>query len=609
MKKYLFIAVVAMVSFVGCEKSTFLGEDNYIKPNERPNPGDQITVFEDVEYKLHLDTDVNLLYTVEQIVKGNQVTYEGQKEISSKPFEQKLDLNVAFTATPSMVYVAEEAQLQEVSLLDQASYAGEIESEKTGDFVLTTEKADYTFTFDQNEVVSAAAMWQKLSTANTEFAYAKVKNVSYTEYDAVLDEANSNADSIVYNINLYFNVEVVCAKEPVNNENFTVRVPMVRVYKNGERPDNWETKLENEVYEAEFDVRTKELFTVRQQVSADVVTYKNGEENARESYSYPINLAALFNVNEVVYVDTKEQLAQVSMNGSSHDGDRVDAREDGAFKTTTRSLNYNFRFNEGEVVKSATEFESLNYGEQALDYTSIQNVSYTEYEANLDEAKSNADSTVYNVTLYFDVEVRREKPSLPEAAQTRADAETEVYTVAVPYLRVNMHKEEPKPEEPIDKVIPEAWGNIIGAGISAVPSDDVSGNFAKKCLTIRTDKGAVAVVFNYNDAAPAVANVLGSYFVEGNFSAEYNSGYYTTAANKANYQQNKWAPAIAKDLSDRIAYYRDNTCVRNVRNTTLTMWDWRNGNLSTVVDGYTFNVDNNGVLTIAYNGREIMQLR
>ena len=111
------------------------------------------------------------------------------------------------------------------------------------------------------------------------------------------------------------------------------------------------------------------------------------------------------------------------------------------------------------------------------------------------------------------------------------------------------------------------------------------------------------------NAAPEVSSVLNGYFVKGNFGAEYNSGYFTTTANRGTYSVGKWAPAIAKDLSDRIAYYKDNTCVRNVRNTSLTIWNWRGGNYSTVVDGYGFSVDSNSVLTVTYNGKVVLELR
>jgi hypothetical protein len=163
-------------------------------------------------------------------------------------------------------------------------------------------------------------------------------------------------------------------------------------------------------------------------------------------------------------------------------------------------------------------------------------------------------------------------------------------------------------ERLIDKVIPEAWGTITGAGISAVPSDDESGNFAKKCLTIRTTKGAVAVVFNWDNTIATTSEVLSSNFVEGSFGSSYNSGYFTTSANKGNYAQNIWAPAIAKDGNSSILYYNGDTKVRAINFSTLDMWGWANGH-STVVSGYSFSVDDNGVLTVTKDNTVVMKIR
>jgi hypothetical protein len=170
---------------------------------------------------------------------------------------------------------------------------------------------------------------------------------------------------------------------------------------------------------------------------------------------------------------------------------------------------------------------------------------------------------------------------------------------------------DPTPSTPsvIDKIIPEAWGTIVGAGISAVPSDDLGEgtNVAKKCLTIRTDKGAVAVVFDWN-GEPSTDGVLSGYFVNGTFDETYNSGYWTTSKNHGNYSLGKWAPARACDGSDCIAYFVESTCVRSVLNSTLRMWGWANGT-STVVSGYTLSVDENGTLSVAHNGNVVMTIR
>lgn len=372
----------------------------------------------------------------------------------------------------------------------------------------------------------------------------------------------------------------------------------------------------NASYEAEFETETLSLKTIRQNVYGELVTFKGDEIVEEKEFSSSLNLEALFTAPERVYVDNEKALFNVLMVASSHDGDRMNVKNNEKFATTSRSLNYHFEFNAGEKVAAATEYEQLAYGDTLFVYSSIQNISYVKCEVAENAAKSDDELRVADVILYFNVEVAKNDP--------QAKAEVSTYTVAVPYERA-MDVEQPEqpvqptepekpsepeqPAKPIDRVLPENWGSIIGAGISAVPADQENGQYAQKCLTIRTDKGAVAVVFSMEDAAPEVSSILSGYFVKGNFGAEYNSGYFTTTANRGTYSVGKWAPAIAKDLSDRIAYYKDNTCVRNVRNTSLTIWNWRNGNLSTVVDGYTFSVDSNSMLTVTYNGKVVLQLR
>lgn len=388
-----------------------------------------------------------------------------------------------------------------------------------------------------------------------------------------------------------------------------------------------ETLVENTAYEAEFATKGLALSTVCQRVSGELVTYKGSERVDERNFSSNLNLEALFTAPERVYVDNEKALFNVLMVASSHDGDRMNVKNNEKFATTSRSLNYHFEFNAGEKVAAATEYEQLAYGDTLFVYSSIQNISYVKCEVAENAAKSNDELRVADVILYFNVEVAKNDP--------QAKAEVSTYTVAVPYERaMKVEVEQPEqpvqptepeqpaqptepsqpeqpeePAKPIEKVIPETWGEIIGAAITAVPADQVNGEYAQKCLTIRTSKGAVAVVFSMDAKAPEVSSVLNGYFVKGNFGAEYNSGYFTTTANRGTYSVGKWAPAIAKDLSDRIAYYKDNTCVRNVRNTSLVIWNWRGGNLSTVVEGYGFSVDSNSVLTVTYNGKVVMQLR
>ena len=150
-----------------------------------------------------------------------------------------------------------------------------------------------------------------------------------------------------------------------------------------------------------------------------------------------------------------------------------------------------------------------------------------------------------------------------------------------------------------DKILPLEWGQIEGAGISAVPADAYRGSYAMKCLTIRTEHGAVAVVFDMEEEFPSFEDITNAFFVEGNFGEEYNGGVYL---------KENWEPAISVDMDDRIAYFQGDTCMRNVRFTTLEIWGWRDGNLSTVVENYHFQAED-GLLSVYYDGECIAQIR
>ena len=756
-------------------------------------PAEAITTIQDVEHVGQFATRDNELYTVEQYVQGYWVTTLRDKEIGRQLFKYYLNLNALFEVSPTEVKVDSEAKLSEVSL-KTTSIGDEVESKENKDeFEVLNLLKEYEFTFNEGEVVKAKTVYEKLIGKEGVYSYAMIKSVLYKKYDAVLNEKQTNEDKKVYDIVLYFDVDVVCEDNAELNETYTVTVSYQRVYI-PEKPDTFEIVVENVGYEGEFNTESKRLYTVRQQVNGELVTYKNQtEEVSRESFEKKLNLEALFDISEVVYVDTESQLSEVALAGSSKDGDKVNKTDTNGFTTINRSLNYNFKFNENERVVSSTVYEREHYGEKEFVYSSIDNVSYKNYEAKKNEVKSNADSTVYDIILYFNVRVKRQN-----VEETRNSSENEtIHTVAVPYSRVYKHaastltdllvkkafkdvKREilsattekvsfteyevwslsgEKNAKTISKVlnygfsspqnqtvyttntnystssngkvagsetsakdgnwtvytktngysstadnkvnafnnkysynsqkavykneyyevefgygswsiseagsnigvksgekvyngktyevypyvnnvnyvydvttdtyngagksnveiciekkiepsiVPSAWGKILGAGVSAVPADDVRGDFAKKCICIRTEKGAVAIVFDMSSVVPSMNTVLNGYFVEGKFGAEYNSGFYTTSTNRGKYELNKWAPAIAKDLKDRIAYYDGNTCKANVRYTTLQMWNWRDGNYSTVVDGYDFSVSADGTLTIKYEGKTVMSLR
>lgn len=614
-----FAAAMVMVVVSSCTKeSSFLGTE-YEVSTKTPTTSKVSTKFENSEIiSAKFDTTANKLFTVEQVVEVEKNTYKDNEQTAGESLKKALDLNVIFSAEPVKVNVENEALLSEVSLL--ATNSSEVAANTVTKDSLIDYSQNYSFGFNAGENVKAAADWQAFVVENTTISAGVVKSVSFAKAEVArvynLSETVKAAD-----VNLFFNVEISVEE---HNDSYVVRVPLQRVYTNNTLPTppvedvKSEVKVENTSYEAEFKTAALALSTVRQNVSGELVTYlvkESGNEKVSENnFRRSLNLEALFTAPSRVMVNSEAALKNVKVLSSSHDGDKTNVNTDGRFATTSRSQNFNFKFNENEKVAAATEYEYLAYGDTMFVYSSVQNISYAKCEVKENAAKSSDELKVVDVVLYFNVEVAKNNPE----AKTKAASEVSTYTVAVPYERA-MKVEKPsepeqpaqpeEPAKPIDRILPENWGSIIGAGISAVPADQVNGEYAQKCLTIRTDKGAVAVTFAMENEAPEVASILSGYFVKGNFGAEYNSGYFTTNTNRGTYSVGKWAPAVAKDLSDRIAYYKDNTCVRNVRNTSLVIWNWRGGNISTVVDGYGFSVDSNSVLTITYNGKVVMKLR
>ena len=747
---------------------------------------------EDVAYDYQFDTTVCRLFTVKQRISGNVVSYNNSEILGKETFRRDLNLGATATVNPEKIWVGSESALSQVAMTSQSKGDLAKTTATNGRFTTTSYKQNYQFSFNEGERVYINAAYEALAYGDTTLAHAEISNIAYSHSKSNENVALSNADSTVYNVNLFF-VATVERENGAKIADYVIRVPYMRIYKHVKHDDEYEVKLEDTDYVAEFKSVPAAVETVKQNVSGYEVTYKNGVDLVdKKHFEEPLDLEALFSVPERVMVETEDALQNVKLANSSHDGDKVNVQTNGRFAKTTRSLNYNYRFNENERVSAATQYELLAYGDTVFVYSSIRNITFAKAEVAQNESESSKTLKVADVVLYFDVEIAKNDPDAPKTKANNDNIST--YRVAVPYQRalaiepeedkligkraenvsreivdakteklsftevetwtvsgeksrtvtrnLSRHFSEPSlqwvfyttdkgyntasngsatlrensvkdgnwtvttrymqysstanngvnpfrnvysydfqkavyvdeyytvtfdfanwnitevastvsqqgsnmvkdginylvydyrnnintdyvisgdsykatakadakiaVEVQIDPIIPDEWGKIIGAGISAVPADQVNGQYAQKCLTIRTEKGAVAVVFNMNTKAPEVSNILSGYFVEGNFGAEYNSGYYTTNANRGSYSVNKWAPAIAKDLSDRIAYYKDNTCVRNVRHTTLTMWNWRNGNKSTVVDDYTLSVNATGVLTVTYKGEVVLQIK
>ncbi len=192
------------------------------------------------------------------------------------------------------------------------------------------------------------------------------------------------------------------------------------------------------------------------------------------------------------------------------------------------------------------------------------------------------------------------KPDVPPQDTTRTVQTPADTTTTVPTT----------PATP-DTMFPADFGKLVSFGISEVPAikDDATGvihnaagemqEFKAMCVTF--ENGAIVVVFEKGRVFPTIEEVKAAKFVEGEFSG-YNSGYDPE-------ENGIWLPAIATDESFGIEYTANNKKVRSVLNKTLDKWGWSNrnedGNYSTVVDGYSYSVED-GKMTIRFNEESLI---
>ena len=219
------------------------------------------------------------------------------------------------------------------------------------------------------------------------------------------------------------------------SSNEIVRSKMLVMPIKNDEPVDTEQGIEHDgiKYTCVVGIEDKHLYTIEQKVSGDMVTYsKDNEEIAREAFSKDLNLEVLFNIPEIVYVEKESQLSAVTLIGSSKEGDKEKKREEDGFTITNNTQEYGFRFDAQDRVTASREYEKLQFGSETLPYTHISNISYKSYESSLNEAMTDDDVIVHDVTLYFDVELKER--NLDTAQSYR-------YTVPVTYKRAYERKE------------------------------------------------------------------------------------------------------------------------------------------------------------------------
>lgn len=166
------------------------------------------------------------------------------------------------------------------------------------------------------------------------------------------------------------------------------------------------------------------------------------------------------------------------------------------------------------------------------------------------------------------------------------------------------------PVAPKDTLLPTYYGEPVEMGISLVAADTTgkvkphNGKgkmFEFKAMCVTFENGALVVVFEKDRTLPTIEEVKAAKFIKGEFSG-YNSGYDPD-------ENGIWLPAIAKDESFGIEYTANNKKVRSILNKTLDTWGWtnrdKNGNYSSLVDGYSYSVED-GKMTIRFGNESLI---
>lgn len=515
------------------------------------------------------------LYAETSSVTGEIETYASANNqlITTQEFELPLQFNALMSA-PKRTYVKTPEALSKVNLQNASENAAVLTDKNYNKFLVRKSSKNYSFSFDNGERIVVNSVYESSTYADTlNFDYSSINDVSYMGADAV--ETINNADSIVYDVTMHFNVEVqrhsFDASEP-SAETYLVDVPYQKVYL-------IEKTFVGYTHEEEVVLENGDL-------TAHVVVYAVYSNGSREEIKND-KVSMTFDFNEPADLDmlvTNTNFATVANGANSSASVATNGcwsfeRATGVYSSTASNGTQSFDNDYSFVYDSKVTY---TYGDVVVTFNG--QMSLVEGSTTLQEQGAQGDYTLYNY-------VNNVIASYTVNGQTVSKSGKAVRTLRV--------------ENP--KVTSESWGTIIGAGISAVPMDPTSDQ-AQYCLCVRTTNGAVAVPFAIG-SQPTVNQVLGGYFATGSFGASYNSGYYTTAANKGSYPAGVWAPAVARDEANMIVYSSNGNDVRCISKATLARNGWRGGNYSTVVDGYSFAVSANGTLTVSYNGTEIMRIR
>lgn len=583
MKKFLFNKVlIAFGCFAtcSCTKTEFLGgdENDYL-------PVDPSVVVKQNRYDAEFATQTAKLYTVCQQVEGDVLTLQDDEISERKSYSCNLDLCVLFTF-PENVYVGTQDLLEKVGKVSQSETNSTDQKREEKGFIYHAISRDFYMAFNAGEEIVAEAKYEKAILHGQELCHAVVRAVSFDKGTSTKNVNLSGQDSIVYDITLTFKVMIVQngLEGKQVEKTYAVDVPYKRICKIGDVKQGVRLKQ-----------ATRELLSPTTE-RLTVVTYEewsvSGQVNEKTE---TLDLPVVFEEPDLQWIKAKSKDFSTASGYMSYAGETTE-KMGPSWTVKTKPFTYSSTATEiatgshvsfhnvytGSSCSAVYQREDLQVmfdygswdiseeGSQITDsrVVSYENATYTGYDY------------VNNITWTY-----------------RIPTETD-YTTNQSVVSGNAHSQAVILLD-IPKDIPESWGDIVGMGVTAVPARDVDGHYAKKAFCLRTTKGAASVVIDMGRDLFTLEELKSAYFVakEGGFSSSYNSAFYTTNVNANGLEVGKWAPAVGKD-DNGVVYSYEGRTVSKVSKTDLHMWNWRGGNYSCYIDGYTFTVDENNALTI-----------
>lgn len=426
MTKFVRVIIVAFWAVISVVSCSLFGKDTGADDGENP-PVDteQQVEYEPVEYSCEVATEAGTLSATQSVV-GNMTRYDESGQPYSETFKVDLNLGATFATAMEAVSISEASVTTEVALVstDLKEEAVDVPTEYAG-LVKQQVKRDFEFVFNDGAVVRAAALHEKVSHKDNEFAHTAIETIEYKDYEIYLNAEQTTDKAMTYDITLLFEVVLKDNNQPARaNQSHILSVHYKRILELLEVSK----VAECNDFVAQFGVEDSWLYTIEQKVSGEVVSYiADNTVISREPFSKDLNLEVKFVAPKIVYVERESQLAAVEWSGSSQNADTEQTRSEDGFTISKRAWGYLFGFEAGETVAVNIELEHMNYGVDLLPYTDVETINYKGFDSVLNTTQTTSNTIVHDVTLYFEVKLKAKNLEMSDVV---------TYIVPVSYKRV-----------------------------------------------------------------------------------------------------------------------------------------------------------------------------